>query len=199
MCRVGGIQFGNFLAALGWNALGFPSKLNATCMASQTSAKTTRDGRHSLGIMCGCLLRLRAKKKNPPCQVLTGGNANPALFPTHNAKFHTQHEFPGQIHAFCNTFRMARPKGATGTKHLIEAERARVPTLYFDAQFKLASIKEKTSFTTHQIRDAIQAPSFTVSKYTGRPCSMTKEQEDKLLEFVTALQKNRKMCFLTLS
>jgi hypothetical protein len=63
---------------------------------------------------------------------------------------------------------MARPKGLK-TKHLKEAERARVRTLYFDGKFGPARIAEITGYTRAQIRNAIRADSAAVGVRTGRP------------------------------
>lgn len=54
-----------------------------------------------------------------------------------------------------------------GTKHLTEADRQRVRTLYFDAKFAPAEIERITGFTLGQIKRSRE--SVHVGKRTGRP------------------------------
>jgi len=94
---------------------------------------------------------------------------------------------------------MARPQGSTGRRQLTTAERQRIRTLYFDANFTKAKIASITGATADQIRYTIQQESATVAPRSGRPKALTPEQESDLVEFVCATKKNRRMTFLQLS
>ncbi|OHF00649.1 hypothetical protein CORC01_03966 [Colletotrichum orchidophilum] len=71
---------------------------------------------------------------------------------------------------------MARPKGST-TKHLTEAERQRIRTLYNDANLPQAQIVSITGFSKDQVRVAIRAPSAAVAPRSGRPRIKKPRQE----------------------
>jgi transposase-like protein len=94
---------------------------------------------------------------------------------------------------------MARPQGSTGRRQLTTAERQRIRTLYFDANFTKAKIASITGATADQIRYTIRQESATVAPRSGRPKALTPEQESDLVEFVCATKKNRRMTFLQLS
>lgn len=94
---------------------------------------------------------------------------------------------------------MARPKGSSGTKQLTTAERQRIRTLYFDGNCSQAFIHERTGYSKHQIRTAIRADDATAGRSSGRPRTLTPEQEVELVEFITASKRNRRMGFLELS
>ncbi|KAK3935371.1 hypothetical protein QBC46DRAFT_271925, partial [Diplogelasinospora grovesii] len=94
---------------------------------------------------------------------------------------------------------MARPQGSSGTKQLTTEERQRVRTLYFDASKSQAEIYSITGYTKAQIRTAIRASDATAGRSTGRPRTLTAEQEEELVQYVTSSKKARRMGFLELS
>src|SRR6187399_2450666 len=94
---------------------------------------------------------------------------------------------------------MARPQGSSGTKQLTTEERQRVRVLYFDASKSQAEIHSITGYTKAQIRTAIRADDATVGRRTGRPRTLTPEQEDELVQYVVSCKKARRMGFLELS
>jgi len=94
---------------------------------------------------------------------------------------------------------MARPKGSTGTKQLSTEERQRIRTLYFDGYLSQSLIQERTGFTKAQIQTAIRANDATASRSSGRPATITPQQEEELVEFVCGSKRNRRMGYLELS
>lgn len=94
---------------------------------------------------------------------------------------------------------MARPQGSSGTKQLTTEERQRVRVLYFDASKSQAEIHSITGYTKAQIRTAIRARDATAGRSTGRPRTLTPEQEAELVQYVTSSKKTRRMGFLELS
>lgn len=93
---------------------------------------------------------------------------------------------------------MVRPTGST-TKHLNEADRQRIRTLYTDAKFTQAQIVELTGFTKDQVRTAVRASSAAIAPRSGRPRVMTSQQEEALVEYVTSSKDGRRASFLLLS
>jgi transposase len=84
-----------------------------------------------------------------------------------------------------------------GQSHLTEAQRTRVRILQHDSYLTRAQIHTITGFGLGQIRRALREP--IPKPRSGRPTLLTKEQEQELIEFVTASRKNRRMTFLSLS
>jgi hypothetical protein len=76
---------------------------------------------------------------------------------------------------------MGRPQGSSGTKQLTTDQRQRVRTLYFDAALSQANIQRITGYTKAQIRTAIRARDATAGRSTGRPRTLTPEQEEELV------------------
>ncbi|KAK2004018.1 hypothetical protein LX36DRAFT_27116 [Colletotrichum falcatum] len=68
-----------------------------------------------------------------------------------------------------------RPKGIH-TKHLTEADRIRIRTLYFDAYMPPKAIVKQTGYTFSQVRNAIRADSAAVKPRSGRPRRAKKDQ-----------------------
>lgn len=94
---------------------------------------------------------------------------------------------------------MARPRGSSGTKQLTTEQRQRVRVLYFDALKSQAEICRITGYTDAQVRTAIRARDATAHRSTGRPRTLTPEQEEELVQYVTSSKKTRRMGFLELS
>lgn len=92
---------------------------------------------------------------------------------------------------------MARPKGTSGVKQLTQADHTRIRTLFFDANLSVSEIQSRTGLTKAQIRHAVRNKE--LKKRPGRPRLLTPEQEEELVEFVTASKENRRMSFLQLS
>ncbi|KAK2014369.1 hypothetical protein LZ32DRAFT_616826 [Colletotrichum eremochloae] len=69
-----------------------------------------------------------------------------------------------------------RPKGVH-TKHLKEADRTRIRTLYFDAYMPPKVIAKQTGYTLSQVRNAVRADSAAVKPRSGRPRRPKKDQE----------------------
>lgn len=86
-----------------------------------------------------------------------------------------------------------------GTKHLKEDERQRVRTLHFDAKLTNSEIQKITGYTENQIRTAISASSAKVAPRSGRPLLLTPEQQEELIEYVTASKAGCRASFLQLS
>ncbi|KAM7187931.1 hypothetical protein V8F33_010963, partial [Rhypophila sp. PSN 637] len=82
-------------------------------------------------------------------------------------------------------------------KHLTEAQRAEIRTLYFTGGLSKPKIVELTGYGLGQVKRAIKDP--IPQKRSGRPPVMGPEQQQELIEFVTASKKNRRMGFLELS
>ncbi|KAF6815631.1 hypothetical protein CMUS01_12404 [Colletotrichum musicola] len=93
---------------------------------------------------------------------------------------------------------MVRPAGST-TKHLTDADRQRIRTLYHDAKLSQPEIAELTGYTKNQVRTAIRAHSAAVAPRSGRPRVMTAQQEEELVEYVTSSKEGRRASFLRLS
>jgi len=81
--------------------------------------------------------------------------------------------------------------------HLTEAQRAEIRTLYTTARFSKPKIASLTGYSIGQIKRAINDP--VPRPRSGRPPVMNTEQQQELVEFVTASEKNRRMGFLQLS
>lgn len=82
-------------------------------------------------------------------------------------------------------------------KHLSEAQRAEIRTLYFTAGLSKPKIAILTSYSIGQVKRAIKEP---IPKLrSGRPPIITQEQQGELIEFITSSKKNRRMSFLELS
>ncbi|KAK1590170.1 uncharacterized protein LY79DRAFT_670098 [Colletotrichum navitas] len=69
-----------------------------------------------------------------------------------------------------------RPKGVH-TKHLTEADRIRIRTLYFDAYMPPKAIAKQTGYTLSQVRHAVRANSAAVKPRSGRPRKPKKDEE----------------------
>ncbi|KAK4101736.1 hypothetical protein N658DRAFT_496175 [Parathielavia hyrcaniae] len=82
-------------------------------------------------------------------------------------------------------------------KHLTEAQRAEIRTLHFTAGFSKPKIVTLTGYALGQVKRAIKEP--IPQKRSGRPPVMSSEQQQELVEFVTASKKNRRLGFLELS
>jgi len=82
-------------------------------------------------------------------------------------------------------------------KHLTEAQRAEIRTLYFTAGLSKPKIVTLTGYGLGQVKRAIKEP--IPQKRSGRPPVMTSEQQQELVEFITTSKENRRMGFLELS
>jgi hypothetical protein len=85
------------------------------------------------------------------------------------------------------------------SKQLTADQRKQVRTLYFDSGNLYAAIQRITGYTKAQVGHAVRAVSATVLPRSGRPRTITPEQEEELIAFVCASKRNRRMCFLELS
>lgn len=93
---------------------------------------------------------------------------------------------------------MARPEGQK-TKHLTSRDRQRIRTLFFDAKCSQVQIQEITGATPMQVRGAIRASSPTPRMRSGRPLTITYDQQEQLVQFVMSSKESRRMTFLELS
>jgi len=91
---------------------------------------------------------------------------------------------------------MTRPKGIH-TKALTQKDHDRINILYRDALRTRKEIEAITGFTESQIKRALSTK--FVSRGTGRPPKLTKEQEDELIAYVTANKEQQSMSYLELS
>jgi len=94
---------------------------------------------------------------------------------------------------------MVRPQGTGGIKHLTEQDRLRVRTLYFDADLSQGEIVRRLGFSKHQVRTAIRANSEARGQRSGRPQSLSQEQQQELVDFVCTSKQSRRMSFIQLS
>ncbi|KAK3353701.1 hypothetical protein B0T25DRAFT_431959, partial [Lasiosphaeria hispida] len=83
-------------------------------------------------------------------------------------------------------------------KQLTTEERMRVRILYFDASKSQAEIRNIIGYTKAQIRTTIRTNNATTGRSTGRPWTLTPEQEEELVKYITS-SKARRMGFLELS
>ncbi|KAG5998555.1 hypothetical protein E4U52_007626 [Claviceps spartinae] len=82
-------------------------------------------------------------------------------------------------------------------KQLTAVERAEIRTLFFTAGMTKPNIAAKTGYGISQIRRAIRDP--VPAARSGRPPVLSAEQQQELVEFVTATKKNRGLSFLNIS
>ncbi|KAK4189233.1 hypothetical protein QBC35DRAFT_345788, partial [Podospora australis] len=78
-------------------------------------------------------------------------------------------------------------------------EQLRVRTLYFDVHQSQGQISKTTGYSKAQVKRATATEETDEPSKRGRKRSLTKDQEDKLVEFVTASKANRRMGFFQLS
>jgi transposase len=100
-----------------------------------------------------------------------------------------------------HTHRTADAAGAndTMTRHLNTEQRQRVRTLFYDGHQTKREIQRITGYTFSQIQSAIAASTAAPSPRSGRPTSMSADEERKLVELVTSNQEYRVMTWLELS
>ena len=96
-----------------------------------------------------------------------------------------------------NAFFRLRSVNTMARKHLTEAQRAEIRTLYFTAGLSKPKIVTLTGYGLGQVKRAIKEP--IPQKRSGRPPVMTSEQQQELVEFITTSKENRRMGFLELS
>jgi len=84
-----------------------------------------------------------------------------------------------------------------GTRHLTEAQRARVRTLFFDGIKTKNQICKTTGYSRDQVKKALRDA--TPKKRSGHPTALTPTQDQELIEFISASNKNRRMSFPQLS
>ncbi|KAL2194973.1 hypothetical protein P885DRAFT_16390, partial [Corynascus similis CBS 632.67] len=75
--------------------------------------------------------------------------------------------------------------------------RAEIRTLHFTAGLPKPRIATLTGYGLGQVKRAIKEP--IPQKRSGRPPVMSSEQQQELVDFVTASKKNRRMSYLELS
>ncbi|KAK7986923.1 hypothetical protein PG988_001911 [Apiospora saccharicola] len=91
---------------------------------------------------------------------------------------------------------MTRPKGIH-TKALTQQDHDRINQLYRTSLRTRKEIEAITGFTESQIKRALATRS--VSRGTGRPPKLSRQQEDELVSFVTATPEQQSMSYLELS
>ncbi|KAK1978089.1 hypothetical protein LZ30DRAFT_228763 [Colletotrichum cereale] len=75
------------------------------------------------------------------------------------------------------------------TKHLLDTDRIRIRTLFFDGRIDKQEIANRTGFSIGQVKNAIRAPSASARPRSGRPGALSHEQEQQLVEYVTSSQQ----------
>jgi transposase len=95
--------------------------------------------------------------------------------------------------------RVTNTKMPRGSRHLTVEQRQEVRTLYFQGGNSYTQIQRITGYTKDQIGHAIRAISAKILPRSGRPRTITREQEEELIAFVCASKRNRRMCYLELS
>ena len=86
-----------------------------------------------------------------------------------------------------------------GSRHLTVEQRRDVQTLYFQGGNSYTQIQRITGYTKDQIGHAIRAISAKILPRSGRPRTITREQEEELIAFVCVSKRNRRICYLELS
>jgi hypothetical protein len=85
---------------------------------------------------------------------------------------------------FVYFIRVMNTKMPRGSRHLTVEQRQEVRTLYFQGGISYTQIQRITGYTKGQNGHAIRAISAKILPRSGRPRTITREQEEELIAFV---------------
>ncbi|KAK2051320.1 hypothetical protein LY76DRAFT_599422 [Colletotrichum caudatum] len=82
------------------------------------------------------------------------------------------------------------------TKQLLDIDRIRIRTLFFDGRLNRQEIASRTGFSIGQVKNALRAAGASARPRSGRPAALSDEQEQQLVEYVTSSYQGRLASFL---